>query len=163
MSLDVKILGLDQKVDFSDGSISNVVRLELPSGAHVVALVTDEGAQQVLAAVQASKNVFKERPVQAAPPQPAQVAPRVTFAPRPANVQPPAFEFGGDGPGIDQPEDEDEPVVQPQLGPPMARVRAPASDEAGNPIDAQGTPFYEREPAAPPQEEERDEDGVRGL
>jgi len=155
MSLDAKILGLDQKVDFSTGDISNVVRIELPNGVQVVALVTDEGAQHVFAAVQAIRGVFKEPPAPVTPPP----APRVVYAPRPA-AAPPLFEFGGEGPEQIE-EDQDEAVVGPQLGPQLARVRLPGADEKGNPVDGAGRPLYEQE-AAPP-EVVADEDGVRGL
>lgn len=152
MSLDAKILGLDQKVDFNDGSVSNVVRIELPNGSIVVALVTDEGAQLVFAAVQATKNVFKGRPET---PPPA----KVSFAPRPAAARE-SFEFGGDG-FVGEPPEEDEPVVGPRLGPQLKRMPSPGADDAGNPVDASGTPLYERAPA--PEEATTDEDGVRGL
>lgn len=166
MSLDAKILGLDQKVDFSDGSISNVVRIELPNGAQVVALVTDEGAQHVFAAVQAARGVFKERAAAPAPP-------RVVYAPRPAAAGPEPFEFGGNGaaPIEDESEEggeEDEPVVPPQFAPPLARVRIPSADEKGNPVDATGTPLYVVGVAAQAgwwlqEDAALDEDGVRGL
>lgn len=160
MSLDVKILGLDQKVDFSDGSVSNIVQIELPDGSIVPALVTDASAQQVLTAVQLSRNVFKEAPTPAA-------TSRVVFAPRPVNVEPPSFEFGGEGPGagddnIDQ--DEDEPVVGPQFGPTITRMRAPSADDAGNPLAADGTPLYENmRPPVMEEEDRSDEDGMKGL
>lgn len=159
MSLEAKILGLDQKVDFDDGSISNVARIELPGGAIVVVLVTEQGAQQMLVALQASKNVFRERPALEVPQAPPaqQAAPRMAFAP------PPQFEFG-ESSAVEEPfeeDEEDEPIVPPQLGPQLTRVRTPAADDAGNPTDAAGRPLYE---TAPVQEESRtDEDGVRGL
>lgn len=156
MSLDVKILGLDQKVDFSDGSISNVIRIELPNGTQIVALVTDEGAQHAFAAVQAARGVFKESQPTAAPP-----VPRVVYAPRPADTSQALFEFNGEG-GVPDEEEEDEAVVGPQLGPQLTRARLPGADDSGNPMDASGRPLYERE--APPSEETaKDEDGVRGL
>lgn len=164
MSLEAKILGLDQKVDFDDGSISNVARIELPGGVIVVALVTEQGAQQMLVALQASKNVFRERPALEVPQAPPvqQAAPRMAFAPRPAVAPPPQFEFGGSSAAEESfEEEEDEPIVPPQLGPQLTRVRTPAADDAGNPTDAAGRPLYENAPA---QEESRtDEDGVRGL
>lgn len=158
MSLDAKILGLDQKVDFSTGEVSNVIRIELPNKVQVVALVTDEGAQHFFAAVQAARGVFKEPPPPATPP-----APRVVYAPRPAAPSQPLFEFGGGG--AEEPpdeEEEDEAVVGPQLGPQLTRMRLPGADEKGNPVDASGRPLYERE-TSPPEETATDEDGVRGL
>lgn len=163
MSLAVNILGLDQKVDFADGSVSNVVRIELPNGSLMVALVTEEGAQQILVAVQAAKQVFKERV--GGTPQPqvqAPLAPRMVFTPQPTAVPPPQFEFGGEEDAGDDPlDEEDEPVVPPQLGPTLTRVRAPNADEAGNPVDATGRPLYEQ--GASQEESRTDEDGVRGL
>lgn len=153
MSLDTKILGLDQKVDFSDGSVSNVVRIELPNGTQVVALVTDEGAQHVLAAVQSARKVFKEQPVI---PSSAQVV----YAPRPA--QPPVFEFGGgDAEAPPFEEEEDEAVVGPQFGPQLTRVRVPAADDRGNPVDAAGNLLAAKVPVQ--EDTALDEDGVRGL
>jgi hypothetical protein len=157
MSLDAKILGLDQKVDFSDGSISNVVRIELPNGTQVVALVTDEGAQHVLAAVQAARGVFKKPSAPAVPPPTT----RVVYAPRPAATQP-MFEFDGGEAEEPPDEEEDEAVVGPQLGPQLTRVRTPPADEKGNPVDASGRPLYEHE-ATPPEEAATDEDGVKSL
>lgn len=159
MSLDAKVLGLDQKVDFSDGSLSNVIRVALPSGAIIVALVTEEGAAQVLAEVQIAKNVFKT--AQAAH-QPPLVTPVVFSQAPPQAPRQPAFEFGGDGVVDEVPEEEDEAVVGPQLGPSLTRMRQPAVNDAGAPVDATGRPLYESAPEAP-EERQVDEDGVPGL
>lgn len=161
MSLEVKILGLDQKssVDFNDGSVTqaNFLQIALPGGEVVLALVDDAVAQKILLEVQSAKKVLKEQPTQNAQP-----AARVAFAPRPAVAQqPPAFEFGGTGDIEEFDDEEDEPVVPPQYGPQLTKVRALGADDAGNPVDAAGVPIYQK---APPQEEAvMDEDGVRGL
>ena len=162
MSLEVKILGLDQKssVDFNDGSVTqaNFLQIALPGGDVVLALVDDAVAQKILLEVQSAKKVFKEQQTQNAQP-----AARVAFAPRPTTgQQTPAFEFGGTG-DIEESfdDEEDEPVVPPQYGPQLTKVRALGADDAGNPVDAAGVPIYQK---APPQEEAvMDEDGVRGL
>lgn len=46
----VKIAGFSQDMDFTDGSITNFVTLELPNGAAVKAIVSDDGARQLIAA-----------------------------------------------------------------------------------------------------------------
>lgn len=167
MSLDVKVLRLEEKssVDFNDGAVTQAhfLHLELPGGEVVLALVDDAVAQKFLMAVQATRGVLREQPAPLQPqvqPQQPGAAPRMVFASRPAAVPPPSFEFGGEG-ALDE-QEEDEPVIPPQFGPTLTRVRTPNADDAGNPVDATGKPLYEN---APPirEEAEVDEDGVRSL
>jgi hypothetical protein len=46
----VKVAGFSQDMDFHDGSITNFVTLELPNGSVVKAIVSDDGARQLIEA-----------------------------------------------------------------------------------------------------------------
>jgi len=46
----VKVAGFSQEMDFNDGSVTNFVSLQLPSGMTVKAIVSDEGARHLIEA-----------------------------------------------------------------------------------------------------------------
>jgi hypothetical protein len=153
MSLEVKLLSVDQKVSLSDGEVSNFIDIQLPDGFIIKALITDDAAQRVLILAHSHAGVLKDHEFPRSTPS--------AYAPMPAQQSVNAFEFGGD---VDVPPiEDDEPVVPPKLPPQITRVRQPNVDERGNPIDKNGMSLETQ--TMPPTTPERpiDEDGVPGL
>lgn len=67
----VEIAGFSQDMDFKDGSITNFVTLRLPSGGFVKAIVSDDGARQLVEARAALGGMQPPPPPRAPAPMPA--------------------------------------------------------------------------------------------
>lgn len=145
MALSVEIMDLDQKVSFEDGSVTNFLNIRLPDGSMIKALVTAVDAEKTVKAVQEHTKVFNGYQ----PPAVEQPAP--VFAPR---KEEDVYVFGDDmpsdngRPSLDA-EEEDEPIVPPQMGRPVVSRRVEAM-EGGLP----NVPTTQRD------NRELDEDGI---
>lgn len=100
----VKVAGFSQDMDFSDGSVTNFVVLELPTGQTVRAILSDEGARTLIEARASSGPMPGMQPMPAQyPAPPAEAPPQHAFAPPSLGDSAPeeddegAFVFGGDG------------------------------------------------------------------
>lgn len=93
--LTLELAAANQEISFEDGSVTNFLRLVLPNGAHVRAVVSDESLQAIIACAQGAPARAPAPPPSPEPPPPPPVEEddEQTFAPEPEEG---VTEFGGD-------------------------------------------------------------------